>query len=200
MSCECSDVSIKTAEERSTLRVALGLNAAMFVIGIVSGYLADSTGMMSDALDMATDAVAYALALMAVSRGEAFKRNSARWSGAVLIFLGGAIVVEVIRRWVVGSNPVGPAMMAYSAISFAVNLYVLTRLAKYRKGEVHLRASYICTRADVIANLAVFLSGAVVALTGYGLVDLVVGFCIGVYVLKEALEILREASEGAEAA
>jgi divalent metal cation (Fe/Co/Zn/Cd) transporter len=51
---------------------------------------------------------------------------------------------------------------------------------------VHLRASYICTRADVLANVAVFVSGGIVALTGLHIVDLVAGFAIGLYVLKEA--------------
>lgn len=171
------------------IQVALTLNVAMFVIGVVVGYLADSTDVIADALDMGTDAVAYALALMAITRGDAFKRNAARWTGVVLIVLGGGIAIEALRRAFVGSEPVGIAMMAYSIVSFAVNVYVLTRLAKYRKGEVHLRASYICTRADVIANVAVFLSGAVVAATRFAVVDLIVGFAIGIYVLKEALEI-----------
>jgi len=63
-----------------------------------------------------------------------------------------------VRRWFFGSEPIGLVMMGYSAVSFAVNLYVLMRLAKFRDGEVHLRASYICTRADVLANIAVFIS------------------------------------------
>ena len=195
MSCECGDVSTKTKADQQTIAVALALNATMFVVGILVGYLAESTGVIADSLDMATDAVAYALALMAITRGHAFKRNSARWSGLVLIVLGGGIAIEAIRRGFVGSQPVGVAMMAYSVVSFAVNLYVLTRLEKYRQGEVHLRASYICTRADVIANIAVFISGAIVALARFAIVDLVVGFAIGVYVLKEAFEILHEAND-----
>ncbi|MFX8573834.1 hypothetical protein ABTM22_20085, partial [Acinetobacter baumannii] len=54
--------------------------------------------------------------------------------------------------------------------------YVLSQLAKYRQGEVHLRASYICTRADVLANVAVFISGAIVSVTGFKAIDLIVGF------------------------
>lgn len=196
MICECGTAPNPSAAERSAIRLALTLNVAMFLIGAVVGYLADSTGVIADSLDMMTDAVGYALALMAITRGEAFKRNSARWTGSVLVVLGGGIAIEAIRRGFVGSEPIGVAMMAYSLVSFAVNLYVLTRLARYRKGEVHLRASYICTRADVIANIAVFISGAIVALTRFAIVDLVVGFAIGVYVLREALEIFREANGG----
>jgi len=46
----------------------------------VAGVLAQSTGLLADALDMLTDAIAYGLALMAVSRGLKFKKNAARWS------------------------------------------------------------------------------------------------------------------------
>ncbi len=198
MSCECGNAPTQSPPERSTVQVALTLNVAMFVIGAVVGYSADSTAVIADALDMGTDAFAYALALKAFTRGDAFKRNSARWTGVVLIALGGGIAIEAVRRGFVGSEPVGIAMMAYSVVSFTVNLYVLTRLAKYRKGEVHLRASYICTRADVIANIAVFVSGAIVALTRLAMVDLVVGFAIAAYVLKEAVEIMREANEAKE--
>ena len=166
----------------------------MFVVGVWAGYLAESTGMMADALDMGTDAVSYALALMAITRSSNFKRNAARWTGLVLILLGAGIVIEVARRAILGSEPVGLAMMAYSIVSFGVNLYVLTRLSKYRRGEVHLRATYICTRADVLANIGVFISGGIVAVTGFRFVDLVAGFAIGLYVLKEALEIMRAAS------
>lgn len=195
MGCECSRVSSDTAEERKTIKVALVLNLTMFVIGIVAGWAAQSTGVLSDALDMLTDAAAYALALMAFRRGLAFKKIAARWTGGVLMLLGAGILAEVIRRWYAGSEPVGTVMLAYSVISFAVNFYVLLQLAKYRRGEVHMRASYICTRADVLGNVAVFASGGIVLATGFRLIDLLVGFAIGLYVLKEAIEILREVDE-----
>lgn len=198
MSRECTQVAESSTEaERNTLRMALSVNAAMFVIGAIVGILAQSTGVLADALDMLTDSIAYGLALMAMSRGLTFKKNAARWSGGILVLLGAGIVAEVVRRWLLGSEPVGLVMMAYSVVSFAVNLYVLTQLAQFRHGEVHLRASYICTRADVLANIAVFISGGIVAATGLQIVDLIVGLGIGLYVLKEAVEILHEANEAA---
>ena len=98
MACECSNVSAQSEGERATLRIALGLNAAMFVIGMAAGLWAQSSGLMADALDMLADASAYALALLAVSRGAVFKRNAARWSGALLLILGVGIVLDVVRR------------------------------------------------------------------------------------------------------
>ena len=198
MTCECGEASAKTTAERKVVRVALSLNLAMFFVGVIAGVLADSTGVLADALDMLTDAIAYALALAAISRGLAFKASAARWTGSVLLLLGAGVVIEVGRRWMFGSEPVGAIMMVYSTVSFAVNLYVLTQLARVKGDEVHLRASYICTRADVLANLAVFLSGAIVAITGWGAIDLVVGLAIGAYVIREAFEIFQEANEAVE--
>lgn len=193
MTCGCHRVSSETAEERKTVKVALFLNLLMFVVGMIAGWLAQSAGVLSDALDMLTDGVAYALALMAFTRGQAFKKRAASWTVGILVLLGPGIVTEVIRRWYSGSEPVGTIMLVYSVASFLVNIYVLKRLARYRRGEVHMRASYICTRADVFANIAVFISGGIVLLTGYRLADLLVGVAIGLYVLKEVVEILREA-------
>jgi Co/Zn/Cd efflux system component len=65
---------------------------------------------------------------------------------------------------------------------------------------VHIRAAWIFTRADVVANLGVIVSGVLVAATGVRYPDLVVGAAIGVYVIKEAVEILREAREAASRA
>lgn len=195
MACECSNVSAHSKEERTTLRIALGLNTAMFIIGIVAGLWAQSSGLMADALDMLADASAYALALLAVSRGVLFKRYAARWSGSLLLILGIGIVLDVVRRGLFGSEPLGQAMMAFSLASLAVNVTVLRMLDKFRQGEVHLRATWIFTRVDVIANVAVFASGMLVWLSDLRAADLLVGFIIGLYVAKEAIGILREAGQ-----
>lgn len=55
------------------------------------------------------------------------------------------------------------------------------------------------TRADVIANIGVMLSGLLVLLTRSRFPNLLVGGAIGVYVGKEAIEILGEAREASRA-
>jgi Co/Zn/Cd efflux system component len=194
MACECSRAPARTGKERATLRIALALNATMFVIGSAAGLWAQSTGLIADALDMLADASAYAIALLAVTRGDLFKRNAARWSGAVLLVLGFGIVVDVARRSLFGSEPKGLAMMAFSLVSLAVNAAVLRMLNEFRRGEVHLRATWIFTRADVLANLGVFTSGLLVLATGWRAPDLVVGLAIGLFVMREAIEILADAN------
>ena len=62
-----------------------------------------------------------------------------------------------------------------------------------KSGEVHLRATWLFTRADVVANLGVILAGLLVFWLRMPSPDFVIGTLIGLYVIKEAIEILRDA-------
>src|SRR5260370_41208084 len=86
MSCDCSHTSVNTEDERKTLRVALVLNATMFVVGVAASLWAQSSGLMADALDLITVATAYGLGLMAGIRGARFKHISAPWCGGTRKF------------------------------------------------------------------------------------------------------------------
>lgn len=90
-------------------------------------------------------------------------------------------------------------MIGIAAAALAVNATVLRLLSKERNQEVHMRTTWIFTRADVVANTALILAGIAVVLTGIRYFDLIVGIGIGLYVVKEAIEILSEAREAKRA-
>ncbi|ABM95311.1 cation transporter [Methylibium petroleiphilum] len=190
--CGCHHEA-KNAQERKILRIALVLNAAMAVVGGVAGWIAESTGLLADALDMLSDATAYAIGLIAIGRTARFKANAALLSGSVLLLLGLGVLVEVGRRVLYGAEPLSGWMMGTALVSLAVNFTVLRMLAPLKSGEVHLRATWLFTRADVVANLGVILAGALVWWLASPYPDFVIGTLIGLYVIKEAVEILGDA-------
>lgn len=193
--CGCEPTPAETRAQKRTLWIALALNAIMFVAEVTAGIFANSTGLIADGLDMLADASAYAIALFAVGRSSSFKANAATLSGLLLLLLGIGVLIDVVRRVISGEPPEGVWMIAVSMVALAVNATVLRLLSKQRQDEVHIRATWIFTRADVVANIAVILAGLAVFLTGNRYFDLVVGSAIGLYVIKEALEILRDARE-----
>lgn len=190
--CGCHAEGSSPAERR-ILGLALSLNAAMFVIGALAGLLAHSMGLVADALDMLADASAYAIALVAWRRSAGFKARAATGSGVLLMILGLGTLAGVLWRALSGSHPDGGWMMGIAAVSLIVNATVLRSLGRFRQGEVHLRATWLFTRVDVIANLAVIASGALVWALHSPVPDLAIGTAIALYVLKEAVGILREA-------
>ena len=197
--CGCRTADPNTPEQKRVLKIALGLNATMFVVGVTAGLIAGSSGLIADGLDMLADATAYAIGLAAVSRDPRFKANAARTSGSLLLALGAGVLLDAGRRALFGEQPEGWIMIAVASIALVVNSTVLRMLSRQRDPEVHIRATVIFTRVDVIANIAVIVSGGIVLATGFRFVDLAVGAAIGAYIIKEAFEILGDAREAKEA-
>jgi Co/Zn/Cd efflux system component len=177
--------------EGPTLRVLLAINAAMFVVEAVAGWLADSTGLLSDSLDMFADAAVYGLALFAAGRGSASKLRAAHASGWLQLALAAGAFAEVARRAVAGSEPEPPAMVGVGLVALAANVTCLVLVARHRHAGAHMRASYIFSANDVLANVGVMAAGLLVAATGSRLPDLVIGSLIAALVLAGAIRILR---------
>ncbi len=179
------------AAEARTLWVLLALNAAMFVVEALAGWLAQSSGLIADSLDMLADAAVYGLSLYAVGRAARTKLRAAHVSGLFQGLLALGVLLDVARRFVTGSAPEPPAMIGISLLALGVNVTCLWLIAKHRDGGAHMKASWIFSTNDVLANLGVIVAGALVAWTGSRLPDLVVGTAVGLLVLVGAVRILR---------
>ena len=104
--CGCH-AEAKNEAERRILRLALGLNATMFVVGAIAGLIAQSMGLIADSLDMLADACAYGIALAAWARTASFKASAAQLSGTLLLILGFGVLFGVAWRLLMGSHPEG---------------------------------------------------------------------------------------------
>lgn len=188
------DRSIKHETDRRTLATAFLVNVAMFGVGLVGWRLAKSTALLADALDMLADASGYAMAYLAIGASARRQRSAARWNGAMLIALGVGVLGEVADRWFRGYEPEGAWISAFACLSLLANGVVLRMLRKYRSApEVHLRATWIDTRADVLVNVGVLAAGALIELSGYRLIDLLAGIVIAGFVVHEGWEIWESA-------
>jgi Co/Zn/Cd efflux system component len=198
--CSCGEgLKAQSAEERRVLWIVLVLNAAMFVIEGIAGWLAQSTGLLADALDMFADAAVYGIALWAVGRHAAHKTSAARLSGWLQLVLGIGVLADVLRRAVFGSTPEPQVIGVVGLMALGVNVAALLLLQRHRAGEIHMRASWIFTKNDVIANLAVLAAGGLVAVTASRLPDLAVGLGIAALVAWGGLVILRESASAKNA-
>ena len=180
--------------QASALKLVLAINAAMFVLEFATGWIAESTGLIADSFDMLADAVVYGLSLAAVSRSDAGKANTATVSGVFQLTLGAGAVAEVVRRVLAGSAPDPGWMIGVATIALVANAVCLRVVAKHRDEGVHMRASYIFSQNDVLANVAVIAGGLLVAATGLVLWDLVVGAGIGLLLVSGGVRILRAAA------
>lgn len=177
--------------ERRALRWLLAINAAMFVIEGLAGWWAESSGLLADGLDMFADAAVYAVALYAVGRGAALQLKAARFAGVLQLLLGLGLFGQVADHVLYGSETLAGAMMGVSLLALAANVACMVLIAGHRDGGAHMKASYIFTANDALANLGVIVAGALVAWLGSPWPDWVVGSIIGAMVLAGAWRILR---------
>lgn len=191
--CGCG-MEARNEEERKTLRIVLAINAFMFVFELALGWLAQSTGLIADSLDMFADASVYAISLYAVGKSAALQAGAARLSGFAQILLALLVLGDVIGKFMHGSEPVSALMMGVGLIALAANATCLSLIAKHRDAGVHMRASLIFSKNDVIANAGVIMSGALVWALGSRYPDLVIGLIIALLVLRGGLQILQEAA------
>ena len=196
--CGC-EMEARTEQERKTLLLVLGINAFMFFFEMGLGLLAQSTGLIADSLDMLADATVYAISLYAVGKSDVLKVRSAKFSGFAQMLLSVLVLADVLRRFILGSDPVSTLMMGVGVIALIANVICLSLIAKHRDGGVHMRASLIFSKNDVIANLGVIAAGALVWGLGSRYPDLVIGSVIAVIVFRGGLQILKEAAEQRDA-
>jgi Co/Zn/Cd efflux system component len=183
--------SDNSAAERSTLMILLAINAVMFAVELVAGWLAESTGLIADSLDMFADAAVYGVSLYAIRKAASMQMHAARLSGYLELLLALGALGEVVRRFVMGSEPEPSMIMGIALLALVANVVCMALLSKHREGGVHMKASWIFSTNDVIANLGVIAAGALVAWTSSAIPDLVIGTIIGLVVLSGAMRILR---------
>ncbi len=80
---------------------------------------------------------------------------------------------------------VGVAALAANAASFGL-------LWAYRGGDANMRSAWICTRNDVLGNIAVLLAAAGVFGTGTGWPDVIVAAIMAGLALQGAALVVRQ--------
>jgi Co/Zn/Cd efflux system component len=82
-------------------------------------------------------------------------------------------------------------MVIVTLAALAANVTSLQLLARHRTGGAHMKATWICTQTDVVANFGVVVAALLVYIFQSALPDLVVATVIAFVVLTGAIRILR---------
>ena len=192
--CGC-EVEIKDASQKRVLYWLLGINATMFFVEMTVGILADSTALIADSMDMLADAVVYGIGIYAVGKSILHKAKAAQISGYFQLLLGVIILIDITRRLFLGSEPISSLMIGMGFIALIANVACLMIIRNHKNDEVHMRASWIFSANDVIANMGVIIAGVLVVWLDSRVPDLVIGCIVSVVVLRGAWMILKDAKQ-----
>jgi Co/Zn/Cd efflux system component len=189
----CAPASAKRdGAYRRVLWAALAINAAMFLVEVGAGLAAGSASLQADALDFLGDAANYGISLFVVGMALHYRAAAALAKGVSMGVFGLWVIGAVVWHLVQGTLPnaftmgsVGIAALTANAISFGL-------LWAYRTDDVNMRSAWICTRNDVLGNLAVLLAALGVFGTGTGWPDIVVAVVMAGLALQGAVTVARQ--------
>lgn len=192
----CSDCTSSSGGDpayRRALWAVLIVNAIMFAIEIGAGLAAGSASLQADALDFFGDAANYAISLMVVGMALRYRAMAAVAKGASMVAFGLWVVGITVWHAFHGTLPsaftmgtIGFAALLANAASFGI-------LWAYRAGDANMRSAWICTRNDVLGNLAVLLAALGVFGTGTGWPDVIVAAIMAGLAIQGALIVLAQA-------
>jgi cation diffusion facilitator family transporter len=188
------EVTALRARHSRVLWIVLAINAVMFLVEGLAGLFAHSTSLLADALDMLGDTLVYGFSLFVVGRSLRWQAAAAVVKAAFMLVFGLGVLAEAGYKVL---NPVIPGVATMGTIgglALAANAICFTLLYRHRADNLNLRSTWLCSRNDVIANVAVLVAAGATYLLASRWPDIIVGCIIAALFLRSAFSVLRDAT------
>jgi Co/Zn/Cd efflux system component len=180
---------------RRVLWAALAINGTMFLIEIVAGLMAGSVSLQADALDFLGDVANYGISLFVIGMALRYRASAALIKGATMGLFGVWVIGAVVWHAFYRTLPHAVTMGEVGFAALVANAAVFGLLWTYRKGDSNMRSVWLCSRNDVIGNLAVLLAAVGVFGTGTGWPDVIVAGLMAGLGVQGAAQVIRHALE-----
>ena len=195
-SCGCTG-DTKRAERdpayRRALWIVILLNLGFGLVEIVGGFIADSQALKADALDFIGDGTISLFGLIALGWTAHARSRIALVQGLFLGALGLGVIGFAIWRAMNAVAPDADLMGGIGVVALIINVSAALVLSRFREGDANVRAIWLFSRNDALANIAVIAAAGLVAWTGQAWPDLAVAGIIALLFLHSAWEITRGA-------
>jgi len=181
---------LRQAAYRRVLWWVLAINVTMFAVEIGAGVAAGSASLQADALDFLGDGANYAISLFVVGAALRYRAGAALAKGATMALFGVWVLGVTAWHMFNGALPHAIPMGAVGLTALAANAASFWLLWRHRTGDANMRSAWICTRNDVLGNLAVLLAAAGVFGTGTGWPDVIVAAIMAILALQGASTVV----------
>jgi cobalt-zinc-cadmium efflux system protein len=190
--------------DRGKLTIALALILGFMAAEVVTGIVANSLALLSDAGHMLTDAAAIGFSLVAIGLAQrpaegkmtfGLKRVeilSAQANGITLLVLAAIIAIEAVSRLV--SPPVveGGLVLAVALAGIVVNFAATATLARANRQSLNVEGSFQHILTDLYAFVGTAIAAVVILTTGFDRADAIASLLVAGLMLRSAYGLLRD--------
>src|SRR6266571_6835908 len=192
--CEAKSEEIEKlkADHKKVLKIVLTINVLLFIVEVTAGFVAHSTALLADSLDMFGDALVYGFSLYVLWRTTESKAMAAMLKGAIMVVFGIAVLGEAIYKMVAGIVPAAETMGIIGALVLLGNGLCFLLLFRHRSDDLNMRSTWLCSRNDIIANISVLVAAVGVKGLDSSWPDILIGAAIAALFLRSAFTVLSE--------
>ncbi len=196
------DHSHEVPESGKRLAIVVALNFIITITEVVGGLMSGSLSLLSDALHNFSDGIAVIIAWIAIKL-RSLPRNDHYTFGlkraevlAAVINAGALVAISLylfIEAWQHYINPepiAGNIMTIVATVGLVANILGTWLLYRGSKESMNLRAAYLHLFSDAISSIGVILGGLAIIFFNVYWIDPLLTVLIGLYVLKESMQIL----------
>jgi cobalt-zinc-cadmium efflux system protein len=204
MSYPHSQIKDVTRQATTRLATALTLTLLFVIFEALAGWRANSLALLTDAAHNFTDVIALGLSWYAL-RMTLRPANSRRTYGyhrvgilvalvnsSTLILIALGIFYEAYRRLLVPPQVESGILIVVGAIAFVINLVTAWMVKQGSERDLNLRSAFVHLMGDVLSTLGAMLAGVIIWFTGMNWLDPLVSVFIGLLIVWNAWNILRE--------
>jgi Co/Zn/Cd efflux system component len=187
------EIEALRGRQSATLRLVLGVNLVLFAVVATAGFWQGSNALISDAADSLGDALVYTVSLFVVARSAHWKALTALGKGLIQLAFGLAAAGAVVYKLLHPTLPAAEVVSGVGLFSLAGNLTCAWLLLRHRDEDLNMNSVWLCSRNDVVNNIAVIAAGVLVGVLDSQWPDLVVGALIAALFLHTCYGVIGRA-------
>lgn len=192
------------ADHRGRLAAVLAVTVTVLAVEVVGAVISGSLALLADAAHMLTDVAGLTLGLIAAVLARRPANAQRTWGygraevlgaaaqAAVLLAVGGFVLVEGVRRLFDPPEVTSGAMLVFGVVGLVGNAIGLLILASGRGDNMNMRAAFLEVTNDALGSVAVIVAAVLVATTGFLRADALASLLIGVLIIPRTIRLLRE--------
>lgn len=178
------------------------LNLLFVIIEAAIGLLEGSLSLLSDAGHNLSDVFSLVLVLVAFQLAKVhansrftygYKKSTVLISllnAIILLVAVGAIVIESIHKFYEPTDVNGEAISWTAGVGIVINGLTALLLMRGQKNDLNVRGAFLHMAADTLVSVGVVISGIVISMTGWTIVDPIVSLVIAFVILVSTWNLL----------
>ena len=178
------------------------LNLLFVIIEAVIGLVEGSLSLLSDAGHNLSDVFSLVLVLVAFQLAKVhsnprftygYRKSTILISllnAVILLVAVGAIIIESIHKFYEPTDVNGVAISWTAGIGIVINGLTAFLLLRGQKNDLNVRGAFLHMVADTLVSVGVVISGIIIAVTGWTIVDPIVSLIIAAVILVSTWNLL----------